>query len=296
MPEPHCVLINGIKLSMEELQQRVERLNQPLPQKAEPLGRPLKLIGYWAPLARFRGFGTRDSGEPPWPDVRRAVRVGWRADERERLLEYLRNGHRARSFRGYSTCRFECSSAYRLLGSAEFTDGQWLWPEGLPHYVQRHAVMLPDEFMASAAAHQWKVPPWDEVRDDFNGTINHSFWLDWANKLPECPEAPPPGDSIPLERFSLIAQDPEIEELHETISCFFENVWDKTLTQYGRDIGGFNAERFIEWISIKDRDEVVSIVLDGLSRYGLQAQVRVRCSRPDVNDWQRDCDMPISPQ
>ena len=78
-------------------------------------------------------------------------------------MAYLRNGHYRGAALGFSACRFECRDKYGMLGSGELTDGEWVWPEGLPHYVERHGVMLPEEFVASASAREWKVPPIDQV-------------------------------------------------------------------------------------------------------------------------------------
>src|SRR5262249_38569477 len=149
---------------------------------------------------------------PSWPDVRRAVRPGWRPAEREQVVAYLRNGHRWNGALGCSACRFACRYKYSLLGSGELTDGEWVWPEGLLHYVERHGVMLPEEFVASASARDWKVPPIDQVgaivpsalfysawrsgevpRMDQIGPsvsykVDHSFWLEWAKSLPNVSE------------------------------------------------------------------------------------------------------------
>lgn len=40
---------------------------------------------------------------------------------------------------GLSECRF-CGEH---VGSLEFTDGVYVWPEGLAHYIQEHSVRLP---------------------------------------------------------------------------------------------------------------------------------------------------------
>jgi len=44
---------------------------------------------------------------------------------------------------GFSTCRI-CG---KPNGCAELTDGTYLWPEGLAHYVEDHAVRLPREIV-----------------------------------------------------------------------------------------------------------------------------------------------------
>lgn len=41
---------------------------------------------------------------------------------------------------GHSTCRI-CGVPN---GSAELTNGVYVWPEGLGHYVREHSVRLPD--------------------------------------------------------------------------------------------------------------------------------------------------------
>src|SRR5262249_51379125 len=108
----------------------------------------LKLLGYWAPLKDGSGVsGSCEDEHVPWPDIRRAVCAGWQTDDRQQLVTYLHNGHRCGGALGFSACRFRCRVNYGALGNGELTDGEWIWPEGLPHYVQRHAIRLPEEFV-----------------------------------------------------------------------------------------------------------------------------------------------------
>jgi hypothetical protein len=60
----------------------------------------------------------------------------------------LRSGTIARSYKGLSRCRF-CNE---LNGSTEFSDGVYIWPQGLVHYVDSHAVRLPKQFVAHVVA------------------------------------------------------------------------------------------------------------------------------------------------
>jgi hypothetical protein len=48
---------------------------------------------------------------------------------------------------GYSFCRIgsECSS--RSMGACTFTDGVYCWPEGYAHYLEKHFVRPPAEFV-----------------------------------------------------------------------------------------------------------------------------------------------------
>lgn len=94
---------------------------------------PLRLIGYWA-------SPTDDT----WPDPRALVDPAWDGDERESVAIYLRYGLIASAWMGFSTCRF-CEVR---VGNLELTDGEYVWPEGLAHYVTEHQVRLPAEFIA----------------------------------------------------------------------------------------------------------------------------------------------------
>ena len=93
---------------------------------------PLILIGYWAD----------GPGNERWPDVREFVDEEWSEEERVEIGLYLGYGLVARAWMGYSTCRF-CGSNNENL---DLTDGVYLWPEGLAHYVREHGVRLPQEF------------------------------------------------------------------------------------------------------------------------------------------------------
>jgi hypothetical protein len=91
----------------------------------------LTRIGYWS-------SGPDDQ----WPDVNDFIDASWDADERARVLSHLRHGLVARAYLGRSLCRI-CGQPN---GSTELTDGTYLWPEGLAHYVDDHGVRLPVEF------------------------------------------------------------------------------------------------------------------------------------------------------
>ncbi|WP_427896686.1 hypothetical protein ACQHIV_03445 [Kribbella sp. GL6] len=99
---------------------------------------PLKLIGYWS-----------GPGADGWPEIGAFVDEGWDPEEREWVVDYLRTGVISRTYMGYSRCRM-CG---RDNGVVELTDGVWVWPEGLAHYLDEHGVRLPSEFVAHVLAH-----------------------------------------------------------------------------------------------------------------------------------------------
>ncbi len=282
----------------------------------------LKLIGYWAVPPDWMRSPVHDDREPPWPDIRRAVRVGWRSEERERLVAYLRDGHCCNGALGYSACRFACRDNYSILGNGELTDGEWIWPEGLPHYVERHGVTLPEEFVDAAAAHGWRAPPIDSVGDLVPGVlffgalrrggeeelarimnrmaeapcrVDDSVWLKWARELPEIPAVQVPADPRMLERFCLVALFPDTNVYDEPLEGF-DDLWGEIGEEYGRHAPNVGHEQVIEWIPVEHRETVVALVLDGLRRYGLMDRIKVSYSVPDPDDWQRDREITVWPR
>lgn len=64
---------------------------------------------------------------------------------RATIADYLNNGRKVETYLGSSYCRFGCKDVD--MGSADLSDGIFVWPEGLSHYVLVHHVMLPSEFL-----------------------------------------------------------------------------------------------------------------------------------------------------
>lgn len=89
-------------------------------------------IGYWY-----------SDEEQHLPNPYDYIDVTWDARERSIVIDYLKNGNTKHSWRGSSSCRIcGCSN-----GSTCLTDGVYIWPEGLVHYVQTHNVRPPAEFV-----------------------------------------------------------------------------------------------------------------------------------------------------
>ena len=117
---------------------------------------PLQLIGYW----RADGYANSDYPHPSdWVDW------DWDRDERSVVGGYLSSGTLFRAYMGLSPCRI-CG---RPNGAAEYTDGIYVWPEGLAHYVDEHAVRLPAEVVAHAMSRS-------DVLEDAN--VSEAWWLD----------------------------------------------------------------------------------------------------------------------
>jgi hypothetical protein len=99
----------------------------------------LILIGYWD------GPHTR----PGWPAPEDFVAADWDDDDRDMVADHLARGHVARACMGLSPCRV-CGEGN---GALELSDGTFVWPEGLRHYVTDHQVRLPDRFVEHVRAH-----------------------------------------------------------------------------------------------------------------------------------------------
>jgi hypothetical protein len=99
----------------------------------------LKAIGFWTQ-------SLKDEKQPS-PQELVGVLPG---DVRPRLVEYLASGHAVRHSCGCSWCRFGCGIDNSRMGWRDLSDGTWLWPEGLSHYVREHGIVLPEEFIVHA--------------------------------------------------------------------------------------------------------------------------------------------------
>lgn len=114
--------------------------------------KPLRLVGYW-----------RSDNEPHWPDPLPLVDPSWDEEQRFWVASYLKHGFVARMYLGKSRCRV-CGE---WNGSLELSDGAYLWPEGLAHYVYEHAVRLPPEFLEHISVERSRL----EAR-----TVDTAWW------------------------------------------------------------------------------------------------------------------------
>jgi hypothetical protein len=130
-------------------------------------------IGYW------RNEHEEEFRECPLPQ--NLVDRSWQAGELTRVIAYLASGRVYEVYRGYSHCRFRCGIESRLMGSCDLTDGSWVWPQGLAHYVETHAVALPDEFVTHCAENDWVVPAWKRSPT----ALDLAYWVSWSKARPQ---------------------------------------------------------------------------------------------------------------
>jgi hypothetical protein len=98
------------------------------------------------------------------------------------VSRYLQSGRRFRSYLGYSFCRFGCGVPDRNMGDSDLTDGVWVWPEGLAHYVVLHRVNLPATLIETMETNLWIVPPVDETVA--LADVSAAWWVAWARSHP----------------------------------------------------------------------------------------------------------------
>lgn len=130
-------------------------------------------IGYWA----YRSSMAAGPIDESWPDAKEFVDEGWDAEERpgpaghldrEDVAGFLERGFVARAYMGLSPCRL----CLQMNGALELTDGHFIWPEGLAHYVRHHAVRLPDRFLEHIAGFTDRV----EAAD-----LDESWWRSFTD-------------------------------------------------------------------------------------------------------------------
>lgn len=82
-----------------------------------------------------------DSDESKLPDVHELINAEWPTEAKQKALRYLKD---TPVVVAASVPSFECEICGKMLPSSSFqSDGEWLWPETLVHYLEMHDVALP---------------------------------------------------------------------------------------------------------------------------------------------------------
>ena len=91
-------------------------------------------IGYW-----------KSEGEPHLPHPKEFQDDSWGKAEKDMVINHIKNGKIAIRYRGSSFCRFNCGELN--MGTTCLTDGIYIFPEKLSHYLELHDVRLPEKFI-----------------------------------------------------------------------------------------------------------------------------------------------------
>jgi hypothetical protein len=205
-----------------------------------PASERLTVLGWW--------FRPDAPSEMPLPQ--RLV-GGWDADARAATLHYLHAGTALMTYPDASFCRFECGVGE--LGRADLTDGRYVWPDGLAHYVEQHDVRLPDDFVARAVAAGGEVAPFRAPKPRF-GLYDPSAWLQWARSRGACLALDgfaAPDEAI-AERIAADLDDDDYEIILLCNGSTREVVLqraDGTLELRHVQAGGRPPQRFADWLA-----------------------------------------------
>jgi len=129
----------------------------------------LKPIGLWIETLTDEDFPAPQELVGELPNETRAA-----------LVQYLATGLPLIHYRGYSWCRFACGIEHSRMGSWDLTDGVWVWPQGLSHYVDVHGISLPEEFVSHALSGPARTKPKEGQEYDFRRGYDFDYWLRWC--------------------------------------------------------------------------------------------------------------------
>jgi hypothetical protein len=132
-------------------------------------------------MIMLRGVGFWRNRSGSWlPHPAYLVDEAWETADRGRIVQYLRDGIEQSVYLGYSYCRFAGGPPREQMGCSDLTDGAWVWPEGLWHYVERYAVRLPNEFVDHMRGNNFRIPAGLNQQQLAAMGTSLEFWRDWA--------------------------------------------------------------------------------------------------------------------
>jgi hypothetical protein len=158
------------------------------------------------------GFWIRDLRDESYPAPQELVGA-LPEEQRRSLTHYLESGATFEEYLGYAWCRFVCGASTQSalermdtrLGTRDLTDGIWVWPEGLAHYVREHGIVLPEEFMEHAVSGATPTMPHPDER------VETEFWTRWC-------AARRSADVLRCLRAARVLAESEIEELRSQMT------------------------------------------------------------------------------
>ena len=130
-------------------------------------------IQYWEDVSKmifwrfFREFAEKVFNDEMTGEEFRTEIERWTNTTIEHVAVYLDEHKPCNKYYGFSGCRI-CGQG---LGSFERTDGTYIWPEKLSHYIREHKIMLPSEFII----HTFKGLESLDYQTD--------FWIHSMNKI-----------------------------------------------------------------------------------------------------------------
>ena len=117
----------------------------------------MKCIGYW---------WSQEQSELPHP--RDFIDNGWDEKEKQKILKYISKCYYPPcASAGFSWCRMGCEPIPQDLGTQDLTDGTFIFPEGLAHYIAHHNVKPPEEFLSFIKQNNYNAPILKEIKEKY---------------------------------------------------------------------------------------------------------------------------------
>ncbi|MCP3063398.1 hypothetical protein LXT21_31925 [Myxococcus sp. K38C18041901] len=124
----------------------------------DPASTPRRRVLRFRVAGYFRELSSDDSGEPSRVDTPSIVEARGKLSEAHRIraAPYLGGGRVFVVSSGFENDWFR--GTQHIAERISRTDGSWIWPDSLAHYVAIHRVALPEEFLQHMQSHQWACP------------------------------------------------------------------------------------------------------------------------------------------
>ena len=117
----------------------------------------------WALIKRVGYWWTEEGSDLPHP--KNFVDLSWDEDEKRRVLDYISHCYQPPyAFAGYSWCRMGCEGVPSDIGTQDLTDGTYVFPEGLVHYIKSHNLKPEQDFISHIKANNFTVPELTELK------------------------------------------------------------------------------------------------------------------------------------
>lgn len=131
-----------------------------------------QIIGFWQ--ESFPG----DDNER-WPHSRYFVGQ-WDDHDKKEILEYMAQAvviEEPPSWDGYKYV-IHCQMCGFVVDGSIVTDGQWQWPATFSHYVEKHDIVPPKEFVDSIRDRKYYFPDVIEIKLAYG--YSEKFWRDYT--------------------------------------------------------------------------------------------------------------------
>lgn len=148
------------------------------------------------------------------------------------LINYLLQCPMFCSYWGMSWCRFECGTSDWEMGNAEYTDGKFVWPQGLIHYLLVHRIQLPKKFIDHCLNNDLAIDELTNIADkkyeiDYDWWISESSILTKENAHSQGQNRKTYNERLPVEVKSRTRKNPKT--IFRILKDCFPESWRKVL-------------------------------------------------------------------